>query len=179
MNSLRISIVAKPPYAAADRQCAEQVIAEDVLDCRWVKLACQRKFNYLARLRSKATPFRFNTKLTERDGRSCYPADTLCTFIDRLRDAKGPLADESIESSTQVDSKLFNFPMQLFATLEVQHAHFRSESNLGSHPPPTKRPPLRCFLVGGFHWYSLASTRGSITPCHWRSCTAMPTHRRA
>ncbi len=130
--------MAKLPYAAAARQFAEQVVAGDVPACHWVKLACQRKFNYLARLRSKATPFRFNPKLTDRDGRSLYPADTLCTCIDRLRDAKGPLADEPIESSTQVDSKLFNFPIQLFAAPEAQHAHFKRESNRGPLPPPNK-----------------------------------------
>ncbi len=129
--------MAKPPYAAAARQFAEQVVAGDVSDCRWVKLGCQRKFNYLARLGSKTTPFRFNPKLTDRDSQSFYPADTLCTLIDRRRDAKGPLADEPIESSTQVDSKLFNFPKQLFAALEAEHAHFRRESNRGPFAPPS------------------------------------------
>ena len=115
-------------YAAAAKQYAEQVVAGDIPACRWVKLACQRQLNDLARLRGKATPFRFNPKLTDRDGQSFYPADTLCTFIDRRRDARGPLAVEPIESSTQVDSKLLNFPMQPFAAVETQHAHFRRES---------------------------------------------------
>ncbi len=55
-NSLRISIVAKLPYGATAGQYAEQVVAGDVPVCLWVKLACQRKYNYLARLRSKAAP---------------------------------------------------------------------------------------------------------------------------
>jgi hypothetical protein len=92
--------VAKLPYAAAARQYAEQVVAGDVPACRWVKFACQRKFNHLALLGSKTTPFRFNPKLTGRDGRSIYPADTLCAFIECLRHAKGPLFGEPIESST-------------------------------------------------------------------------------
>ncbi len=89
--------MAKISYAVAAKQYAEQVVAGDITACRWVKLAGQRQLNDLARLRGKATPFRFNPKLTDRDGRSFYPADNLCAFIERLPHVKGPLAGEPIQ----------------------------------------------------------------------------------
>jgi hypothetical protein len=158
--------VAKPPYAPAARKCAEQVIAGDVPDCRWVKLACQRKFNYLARLRSKATPFRFNTKLTERDGRSYYPAVpyapslTVCVTR-RARWLMSPLSRQT--KLTQSSS--------IFRCSYLQHSRsntLTSEANRTSVPilHQLKDHPCGGFLVGGFQCYQPASTRGSITPCH-------------
>ena len=84
-------------YSAVATRYAEAVIENQIPACRWVKLACQRQLNDLARLRGKATPFRFNPKLTDRDGRSFYPADNLCAFIERLPHVKGPLAGELIK----------------------------------------------------------------------------------
>ena len=45
--------MAKFTYAAAAKQYAEQVVAGDIPACRWVKLACQRQLNDLAKLRSR------------------------------------------------------------------------------------------------------------------------------
>jgi phage terminase large subunit-like protein len=84
-------------YAAVATRYAEAVIENQIPACRWVKLACQRQLNDLTRLRGKATPFSFNPKLTDRNGRSFYPADNLCGFIERLPHVKGPLAGESIK----------------------------------------------------------------------------------
>ena len=84
-------------YAAVATRYAEAVIENQIPACRWVKLACQRQLNDLTRLRGKATPFSFNPKLTDRNGRSFYPADNLCSFIERLPHVKGPLAGESIK----------------------------------------------------------------------------------
>jgi phage terminase large subunit-like protein len=61
-----------------------------------VQLACQRQLNDLARFKGKGSPYRFNPKLVDRDGRSFCPADNLCAFIERLPHVKGPLAGESI-----------------------------------------------------------------------------------
>ncbi|MGV0958199.1 MAG: terminase large subunit [Limnohabitans sp.] len=83
-------------YAADAKRYAEQVVAGEILSCRWVQLACQRQLNDLARFKGKGSPYRFNPKLVDRDGRSFYPADNLCAFIERLPHVKGPLAGESI-----------------------------------------------------------------------------------
>ena len=56
-------------------QCAEQVVAGEILTCRWVKRACQRQLDDLAKFKGKASPYRFNPKLTDKEGRSFQPAD--------------------------------------------------------------------------------------------------------
>ena len=83
-------------YAADAKRYAEQVVGGEILSCRWVQLACQRQLNDLARFKGKGSPYRFNPKLVDRDGRSFYPADNLCAFIERLPHVKGHLAGESI-----------------------------------------------------------------------------------
>ena len=83
-------------YAAMAKRYAEQVVAGDILACRWVQLACQRQLNDLARFKGKGSPYRFNPKLVDRDGRSFHSADNLCAFIERLPHVKGPLAGEPI-----------------------------------------------------------------------------------
>ena len=70
------------------KQYAEQVVAGDILACRWVQLACQRQLNDLTRFKGKGSPYRFNPKLVDRDGRSFHPADNLCAFIERLPHVK-------------------------------------------------------------------------------------------
>ena len=79
-------------YAEAARRYAESVVTGEILACRWVKQACQRQLDDLARYKGKASPYRFNPKLTDKQGRSFYPADNLCAFIERLPHVKGPLA---------------------------------------------------------------------------------------
>jgi len=83
-------------YAVTAKLYAESVIAGDVPACRWVKLACQRQLNDLARFKGKSSPYRFNPKLTDRTGKAFAPADNLCAFIERLPHVKGPLAGEPI-----------------------------------------------------------------------------------
>jgi phage terminase large subunit-like protein len=83
-------------YAAMAKRYAEQVVAGEILACRWVQLACQRQLNDLARFKGKSSLYRFNPKLVDRDGRSFHPADNLCAFIERLPHVKGPLAGEPI-----------------------------------------------------------------------------------
>jgi hypothetical protein len=60
------------------RQYAEQVVAGEILACRWVQRACQRQLDDLAKFKGKASPYLFNPKLTDKDGRSFQPADNLC-----------------------------------------------------------------------------------------------------
>ncbi len=83
-------------FAAIAREYAEGVVAGKVPACRWVKQACQRQLDDLARFKGKSSPYRFNPKLTDRTGKHFYPADNLCAFIERLPHVKGPLAGEPI-----------------------------------------------------------------------------------
>jgi hypothetical protein len=70
-------------YAAVARKYAQAVVAGDILTCKWVQRACQRQLNDLTKFESKAGPYQFNPKLTDKDGREFHPADILCGFIDR------------------------------------------------------------------------------------------------
>ncbi len=84
-------------YATVARRYAEAVVAGDIPACRWVRLACQRQQDDLARFKGKASPYQFNPKLRDREGRAFHPADNLCAFIERLPHVKGPLAGELIK----------------------------------------------------------------------------------
>jgi phage terminase large subunit-like protein len=84
-------------YSAIGKRYAEQVVTEEILACRWVQRACQRQLDDLAKFKGKASPYLFNPKLTDKDGRSFQPADNLCAFIERLPHVKGPLAGEAIQ----------------------------------------------------------------------------------
>ena len=84
-------------YAAASLKYVEQVLAGEIPACRWVQRACQRQLDDLVRYRGKASPYRFNPKLVDKEGRSFFPADNLCRFIERLPHVKGPLAGEPIK----------------------------------------------------------------------------------
>ncbi|KVK77960.1 terminase [Burkholderia sp. MSMB1498] len=83
-------------YGATAKRYAEAVVAGEITACRWVKLACQRQLNDLARFKGKSSPYRFNPKLADKSGKPFAPADNLCAFIERLPHVKGPLAGESI-----------------------------------------------------------------------------------
>lgn len=84
-------------YATVARRYAEAVVAGDIVACRWVQQACRRQLDDLARFKGKASPYRFNPALTDREGRTYAPADNLCAFIERLPHVKGPLADQPIQ----------------------------------------------------------------------------------
>ena len=79
-------------YATTAKDYAEAVVSGDIVACRWVRQACQRQLNDLARFKGKGSPYCFNPKLTDRNGRSYFPADNICAFIERLPHVKGPLA---------------------------------------------------------------------------------------
>ena len=64
-------------YTAAARQYAKDVVAGKVLTSKWVRLACQRQIKDLNRFKGKESPYRFNPKLTAKNGRPFYPADNL------------------------------------------------------------------------------------------------------
>jgi len=83
-------------YTTIARRYAEAVVGGDITACRWVRLACQRQLDDLARFKGKDSPYRFNPKLTDKQGRSFQPADNLCAFVERLPHVKGPLAGQPI-----------------------------------------------------------------------------------
>jgi phage terminase large subunit-like protein len=83
-------------YATIARRYAEAVVEGDIAACRWVRLACRRQLNDLARFKGKGSPYRFNPKLEDRAGKPYAPADNLCAFIEQLPHVKGPLAGEPI-----------------------------------------------------------------------------------
>ncbi len=83
-------------YAAIARRYAEAVVGGDVAACQWVRLACQRQLDDLARFKGRGSPYRFNPRLIDKQGRSFQPADNLCAFVERLPHVKGPLAGQPI-----------------------------------------------------------------------------------
>ena len=62
-------------YTAAARQYAKDVVAGKVPTSKWVRLACQRQIKDLIRFKGKESPYRFNLKLTAKNGRPFYPAE--------------------------------------------------------------------------------------------------------
>ncbi len=88
--------MANSSYIDIAKQYAQSVVSGAIPACRWVQLACQRQLNDLARFKGKDSPYRFNPKLSDRNGRGFHPADNLCAFIERLPHVKGPLAGEPI-----------------------------------------------------------------------------------
>lgn len=88
--------MAQGSYADIAKMYAEKVVAGEILACKWVKAACQRQLSDLKKYKGKASPYRFNPKLTSKSGKAYYPADNLCAFIERLPHVKGPLAGEPI-----------------------------------------------------------------------------------
>ena len=83
-------------YITIGNQYARAVVDGKVPTCNWVRAACQRQLDDLNRFKGKNSPYRFNPKLTDKQGRSFSPADNLCAFIERLPHVKGPLAGTPI-----------------------------------------------------------------------------------
>lgn len=84
-------------YSTIARHYAQAVVAGDVPACKWVKKACQRQIDDLARFKGRSSPYRFNPTLTDPGGRQYRPGDNLCAFIELLPHIKGPLAGKLIE----------------------------------------------------------------------------------
>jgi phage terminase large subunit-like protein len=83
-------------YTRIAHNYAQSVVEGAVPACHWVRRACQRQLDDLLRLKGKASPYQFNPKLRDREGRAFHPADNLCAFVERLPHVKGPLAGEPI-----------------------------------------------------------------------------------
>ncbi|MGV0984411.1 MAG: terminase large subunit [Limnohabitans sp.] len=88
--------MATSQYVEVAKQYARDVVSGKILACKWVQLACKRQLEDLRKFKGKGSPYLFNPKLTDKRGRDYYPADNLCTFIERLPHVKGPLAGQPI-----------------------------------------------------------------------------------
>ena len=84
-------------FTSIAQSYAETVISRNIHANKWVRLACQRQLDDLARFKGKASPYRFNPVLADGKGNAYRPADNLCAFIERLPHVKGPLAGEPIK----------------------------------------------------------------------------------
>lgn len=83
-------------YTAVAQRYAQAVVAGNIPACQWVRRACQRQLDDLARFKGRSSPYRFNPLLTDAMGRKYRPADNLCAFVELLPHIKGPLAGTPI-----------------------------------------------------------------------------------
>lgn len=150
-------------YAAIAKRYAEQVVAGEILACRWVQRACQRQLDDLAKFKGKASPYSFNPKLADKDGRSFYPADNLCAFIERLPHVKGPLAGEPIQLEpwqafilTTVFGWVKSNATRRFRRSYIEVPRGNAKSTLSS---AVALYMLAADREGGAEVYSLATTR--------------------
>lgn len=70
------------PHVAAARRYADEVVKGKILACKWVRLACQRHLDDLAKQRDREFDFRFDAAKAER----------ICQFIELLPHTKGKWA---------------------------------------------------------------------------------------
>lgn len=70
------------PHVAAGNKYARDVVAGKVLACKWVRLACQRHLDDLAKQKDRGFAYRFDAKLAEK----------WCRFIELLPHIKGEWA---------------------------------------------------------------------------------------
>ncbi|WP_291996748.1 hypothetical protein [Candidatus Accumulibacter sp. ACC012] len=77
-------MTANRSYTTIARQYAKAVVTGRVLTGKWVREACQRQLDDLARFTGKDSPYRFNPTLTDKLGRSsglpttCVPSSSAC-----------------------------------------------------------------------------------------------------
>lgn len=89
-------------YATVANEYARDVVAGRVLACKWIRLACQRHLNDLARERDPGYPYRFDRK----------KADYVCRFIEQLPHTKGRWA----KAAPGQTNRLILQPWQVFKT---------------------------------------------------------------
>ena len=78
-------------YVAIAQQYGRDVVSGEIPACEYVKLACQRQIDDLARPLSDFG-YRFNPELVDGEGITFRPADRICKFIELLPHVKGPQA---------------------------------------------------------------------------------------
>ncbi|MFD1330788.1 terminase large subunit [Methylopila musalis] len=90
--------MSKHPHVAAANRYAKDVVAGKIPACRWVRLACQRHLDDLAKSKDRAYPYRFDPDAAEK----------WCRFIEMMPHTKGRWAAKS--------EKLKLEPWQAFKT---------------------------------------------------------------
>ena len=70
-------------------QYALDVIEGRIVSCRWVRLACERHFNDLARAGTDDFPYLFNPELKDQHGKVYQPAERACRFAELMPHVKG------------------------------------------------------------------------------------------
>lgn len=76
-----------PHFVAAASGYIADVLSGKIPACKWVKAACQRQKDDLARWKGKNAPYRFDVEKASR----------VCEFIELLPHIKGPLAGQCIK----------------------------------------------------------------------------------
>lgn len=78
-------------YAAIATQYARDVVESRLLACKWVRLACQRHLDDLARA-DAGWRFTFNPELVDLKGKAYRPANRICKFAELMPHIKGDWA---------------------------------------------------------------------------------------
>lgn len=78
-------------FAAIATQYARDVVEGRQIACKWVRLACQRHLNDLARAEA-GWIYQFNPELVDLKGKKYRPAQRICAFGERLPHIKGDWA---------------------------------------------------------------------------------------
>lgn len=73
-------------------QYAQDVVDGKIIACKWVKLACQRHLNDLARSLLGDWPYVFNPELVDQEGKKYRPAERVCKFAQLMPHIKGDWA---------------------------------------------------------------------------------------
>lgn len=78
-------------FAATATQYARDVVEGRQIACKWVRLACQRHLNDLAKAEA-GWIYQFNPELIDLKGKTYRPAQRVCMFAERLPHIKGDWA---------------------------------------------------------------------------------------
>jgi len=80
------------PFGDIVTQYARDVVEGRQLACKWVRLACQRHLNDLARAVLGNWPYVFNPELIDSKGKAYHPAERVCRFAELMPHIKGDWA---------------------------------------------------------------------------------------
>jgi phage terminase large subunit-like protein len=81
-------------YVTIANQYIEDVLSGEIPACDFVKWACKRQKEDLEKPLSEDFPFRFNPTLTDAKGKTYFPAERICKFIELLPHIKGKWAKQ-------------------------------------------------------------------------------------
>lgn len=79
-------------YVSIAHQYARDVLAGTIPACKWVRLACQRQLDDLARQGSADFAYVFNPQLVDTKGKQYFPAVRICAFAELQPHIKGDWA---------------------------------------------------------------------------------------